>query len=207
MLFQWAETLGMSAIIAMTTDYPRERVKQAQKQAEDNPKNFYHLHHSLQRCLGRVFFNGLLEVCFQTHVQVSLLAVTFAEAKLDGRDWFELGLVQAGAAVLINFAISCYRFRDAYEHLEMFYDIWGEHPLWCTGSSDESTEEPDRASEYRDDRQWSLILMRWLLVSTLVYLVILVHVVFKIVALFHCEYSVWNLSGCVDVSSLAVVRR
>lgn len=202
MLFSFPDGIGMSAIASIAVEYQIHLIKKHQK--GNDPKMFKYLHHSLLRCVNRVLMHGLLENVFQLHVQLSLWGVRRAEEKLNDHNskLDEFVFCQLVFVVVVNSALSVSRLGDAFQHTKVAYDIL-DSPDPLSDTDVLSTLTQDYVDGFKNDKAKAKLWMYVLLFGLPVYTFFLALAVCKASAFFLCEHSVWNLSGCVDVSSLA----
>lgn len=216
MLTSFSDGLGMDCVSSIAIEYAMGKTRE--HRGNTDPKMFVYLKNSLVRCAHRLVGIGLLEMCFQMHVQLSMYAVARAKAKLYDRNasWDFWLFFSLHYMVGSNFVMAVFRMNDAMKHIFFAFEVMqGECPaerfeakdLGKMGTDKEKEIHEKKLKEYQGDKAKSYAWRTVLVTCMILYFIGFVLAVLKFLAAFYCEYSVWNLSGCVDLGPLLASQR
>lgn len=148
-------------------------------------KVLYYLRGALQRCIGRLFFNGLLETATQVNLQMTVWAIFQADLRVRGLNQdSDMATIQFASSIILSLFTAVERIYCTMEFLSFSHMVLPWFP-------EESRLHNDAvANAY--DKCWRMTVMAYVLF--VVYVMAIAWAFAKLIALQGCEYALWMLS-------------
>jgi len=203
-----ASDSDLAAYGSASSDIPLNGVFSRPRHRFNAHDSLKYLHNSLQRGFARVGLVALLENALQVNLQITVLALRLAAVghgyKGDPEDRpaptaAEISSVTLSvimAILKVNEAFFLLRFSACVR--KAICEQHDEEPgsIFCFNGPPSLQEESKGIYRQIMFLTWLIRLIGVMLVATTGYALA------KYYAVFHCEYSVWNISGCVDLGPM-----
>lgn len=194
-LMMLGDASGMTTLMQMGFVYVVKREKHSWDERTRNGMTSEGINASLTyvkagmaRGISRVGLVALLENGMQTNLQVSALAIKRAVLGASNNRSF---IVFDVGSIILSTVVAMLKLNESRIILDFANRVHQRV---------ESTEHERRDEERQAINWvvWNIRLMRYVFWPLLIFFV--AYAICKFVAVFVCEYSVWNISGCVDLS-------
>lgn len=215
-LYALAEGCGMSTLQTHNPWYPRQKVQQIldnQKDQEQRLMGAYSvLRGELERGLVKYGLNALLENALQANLQISIFAMSRASlGQHKHMQWQQLFSIAIGIILGLVRASLVFELVRFYRQVTDEKTKASDQTYQELASDDEAGKEPSFRMRHRGSLlTWGSdkeeILCRRLMIIVLVmwsmFIGLMSYAVAKLIMCFICDDSVWNVTGCVDLSHL-----
>lgn len=193
-LISLADSCRMYTITSMNVQYSKNKVSYYLNCKGDQGPAYGIMKRVLQTNFYKVALSGFLQNGVQINLQVTLFAmITLLEKNAsEDEDWaLSRAIFHINAQVLFSICIGlCVMFRNFLEGIQLFWWI----------------RDIMQKDVITDEHEFSKILNRKFLmfkIALFMYAGIMVYAFFKLIAVFHCKDSMWNLWACACISPAA----
>jgi hypothetical protein len=210
-LYLLSEVADMIGIQVQSPDFPRCKAAKVWANSSDTSvvkiqRIHALLRNSLKRCLMRIGLITLLENTYQVNLQVSIFNM-FRFIVVQDHETEEYHRIsklqnQTTISILIAYFMTCLRFSEAWQNCAFANETFAcvDEVLDATREDDtEGSLTPDTIAEIKAEQMSIRCWKYFLILSCVTHLLGMTYAGVKYVMGFHCESSLWNLSGCVVV--------